>query len=415
VAAALLAAPPSDAADPVRATSALAWHTATAPGQDDAESCLRCHEDVRAQVEQDYEHMPAAAGMCAACHSPHAARYEHLLNERERALCYACHSDSIDSFQTGNVHTPVKQGQCGVCHQVHGSEHEKLLSSEGNDLCLGCHTQHATMQGLQTTHMPFVDGDCTSCHAPHNSPNPDQLAAPTESLCRLCHQPASADLLESHQGIPVDGTRCTSCHDAHASAGSELFLPVAHQPFADGSCDMCHLVDSETPALPRATGARLCGACHGEVPNPRDAVVHQPVADGNCEACHVPHASKEAGLLVAAQRETCTRCHAEIEERARSSRSVHPFKASDGGCLGCHSAHSADSQWLLAGGEIRRCLTCHESMRHGHPLGEDRIDPRTGQAITCVTCHDPHGTDFPMHLRGDQTRGLCLECHQTDH
>jgi predicted CXXCH cytochrome family protein len=49
--------------------------------------------------------------------------------------------------------------------------------------------------------------------------------------------------------------------------------------------------------------------------------------------------------------------------------------------------------------------------RHGHPLGADRLDPRTGEPITCVTCHDPHGTEFPMQLRGDQKRGLCLECH----
>ena len=355
--AALLASRPSDAAGPGPAGAGTS-------GQDDEQGCLRCHEDVQAEIALPVEHMPAAEGMCASCHSPHAARFEHLLNRRERALCYACHSEAIDSFQAGSVHTPVRQGQCGVCHQVHGSQHEKLLSATGNELCLSCHTEHAARQQMQTTHAPFVDGECTDCHAAHNSPNPNQLAAPTEALCRLCHQPSSAALVESHHGIPVDGTRCMECHDAHASAGSELLLPVAHQPFSDGECDMCHLVDSETPKLPRATGARLCGACHAEVPRPRDTVVHAPVKDGNCEACHVPHASKNKALLVKELRATCASCHTEIEERARTSRSVHPLKAEDGSCLGCH---------------------------------------------------DPHGTDFPMHLRGDQTRGLCLECHQTDH
>jgi len=44
-------------------------------------------------------------------------------------------------------------------------------------------------------------------------------------------------------------------------------------------------------------------------------------------------------------------------------------------------------------------------------VGEDRLDPRNGQPITCVTCHDPHGTEFSYTLRGDQSRGLCVECH----
>ena len=130
----------------------------------------------------------------------------------------------------------------------------------------------------------------------------------------------------------------------------------------------------------------------------------------------MPHASKTGACCWSDLRGTCVRCHAEIEERA----GARALGAPDEG-RGRRAAWAATSRTpasdaeLLTGGEIRRCLTCHETMRHGHPLGEDRIDPRTGKGITCVTCHDPHGTDFPMHLRGDQTRGLCLECHQTDH
>jgi len=398
-----------------RPSEAVGGHNLVNPAaQDEGENCLRCHEAVREETAKPVGHLPASEGMCASCHSPHAARFEHLLNRRERALCYTCHAAVIDGFQQGSVHTPVREGQCGSCHQVHGSDNEHLLPRTGNDLCLDCHKEHAAKQQLQTTHLPFVDGECTDCHAAHNSPNPNQLAAPAEALCRLCHQPASAELVQAHHGIGIDGTRCTSCHDAHAAADSELFLPVAHQPFRDGDCDLCHLTDSETPALPRATGARLCGTCHSDVPRGTDTSVHQPVGQGNCEACHVPHASRHAGLLQGEQRGTCLACHEDIAKRASESRSVHPVKAEDKSCLACHDPHSSSEEKLLAGGGIRRCLACHETMRHGHPLGEDRIDPRTGRGITCVTCHDPHGTDFPMQLRGDQSRGLCLECHELD-
>jgi predicted CXXCH cytochrome family protein len=396
--------------------------------QSEGESCLRCHEAVRSQIELPVSHLPASEGMCDTCHSPHAARFDHLLNKRERALCYACHAELIDSYQTGSVHTPVRQGQCVVCHQVHGSQNEHLLAQTGNDLCLSCHQEQSAQLGMTTRHEPFAEGDCTDCHAPHNSPNEAQLASPAESLCRLCHPPATPELIQAHQGIPVETSRCTGCHDPHAAQGSELLLPFTHEPFRDGSCDLCHMTESESPILPRATGARLCGACHNSVPRQGESFVHAPVAQGNCEACHQPHATRNDALLAADLRTTCTSCHADIEQRAASSRTVHPlFDLTSGqpggqavasghkqGCLACHDPHSSTEENLLAGGGIRRCLSCHETMRHGHPLGEDRIDPRTKKGITCVTCHDPHGTDYPMQLRADQSRGLCLECHVVD-
>ena len=98
-----------------------------------------------------------------------------------------------------------------------------------------------------------------------------------------------------------------------------------------------------------------------------------------------------------------------------TSRSTHSPKVEGGSCSICHQAHSSQEDSLLNAGGIRTCLACHESQQHGHPIGTDRIDPRTKKAMTCVSCHDPHGTEFPFQLRGDQSRGLCLECHSTGH
>lgn len=377
--------------------------------------CLRCHEAMRAKVAQPVPHKPVADGECARCHSPHAARYGKLLNLRERALCATCHKDKLASFMTGSVHTPVKDGNCTGCHEVHGSQNEKLLVHVGNDLCLGCHEQKKVQATLPTVHDPFVNGECLDCHKAHNSPYPAQLNAPASNLCQVCHAPDDEKLVEAHSGIPVKGAKCIGCHEPHASAFKGLLRSVTHAPFAEGSCEMCHMTDSDTPRVVRATGARLCGTCHREIPKSTDTLKHKPVADGNCSACHLPHAGDRKGLLPSKPRELCSSCHQELVKRGAESKSVHPIKDETGACLGCHTPHSSTEPHLLSNGEIRTCLTCHETAKHGHPLGDDRPDPRTGKPITCVTCHDPHGTEFAYTLRGDQSRGLCVQCHDTDH
>jgi len=377
--------------------------------------CLRCHEPIRKEIEAEVPHEPAFDEDCSLCHSPHASRYEKMLNVRERALCFTCHRDQSLAFMTGTVHTPIREGQCVVCHEVHGSEHASLLVAEGNELCMSCHEDKHRATQMATVHEPFADGECTDCHGAHNAAHDNLLVGPANSLCALCHDASEAELLEAHYDIPIEGTRCNSCHDAHASESDGLLLPVAHEPFADGSCEMCHLVDTPTPRLLRATGGRLCQVCHRDYPRSNDSVVHAPVAEGNCSACHDPHASANGRLLSAPRKELCLDCHVEIDQRAQASKSAHPFHFDDGGdCNACHQPHSSREDDLLLAGGVRTCLVCHETQRHGHPLGDDRLDPRTGKAITCVTCHDPHGTDFSYQLRGDQSRGLCIQCHDSD-
>ena len=383
-------------------------------GLGDTGDCARCHAEVVADTERQVPHEPALDGDCTLCHAPHASRYPKLLNVRERALCTACHREEVLSYQTGSVHTPVREGQCGACHQVHGSDHAGLLVAPGNDLCFRCHEDKHAQTRMRSVHEPFVDGECSDCHEPHNSEHEDQLLGPATAMCAMCHPPNDALLVASHTGIPIAGTDCLSCHDAHASNEAGLLLPVAHEPFAEGDCEMCHMLDSDTPRLVRATGGRLCRVCHQDVPRSGDTFVHRPVADGNCGGCHSPHASLEPGLLLGSMDQTCTSCHAEIAERAASSKSVHPVDPTEGACAACHQPHSSREEFLLSSGPIRTCLGCHEDMRHGHPLGADRLDPRTGKGITCVTCHDPHGTEFAYQLRGEQSRGLCLECHTGD-
>lgn len=397
-----------------KASEGAAPREVVEPRQAAEDDCLRCHEEVAEQIERDFPHGPAAAGLCSGCHSPHAARYPHLLNVRVRALCLRCHEEQKQFFAQSAVHTPVREGRCGDCHEVHGSDYGALLRTEGNALCFECHEPKKSQQDLPVTHPPFVDGECMSCHDPHASSTPDQLVMNRARLCATCHDPTDSTLSERHEGIPIERADCLSCHDAHASAFTGMLRPVVHPPFGDGMCDACHMTETDHPGVLRAAGGRLCRMCHGSYPNPQERVVHEPVAAGNCGACHKPHAAKQPHLLAAPQPEVCLSCHEEIARRAESSRSAHPLKTDKGSCTACHRPHSSKEGALLVTGAIRTCLACHEQQRHGHPVGEDKTDPRTGGPMTCVSCHDPHGTEFPMQLRGDESRGLCLECHSTE-
>jgi predicted CXXCH cytochrome family protein len=60
------------------------------------------------------------------------------------------------------------------------------------------------------------------------------------------------------------------------------------------------------------------------------------------------------------------------------------------------------------------CSQCHETQgKFSHPVGEKIRDPRTGQMMTCVSCHNPHGTSFRHQLIMSGQKDLCTQCHQT--
>jgi len=83
-------------------------------------------------------------------------------------------------------------------------------------------------------------------------------------------------------------------------------------------------------------------------------------------------------------------------------------------CSDCHEPHGVSSLAMLKGDGITVCIECHEDHEtFSHPLGADVLDIRTGQGITCVTCHNPMGTDHEYHLVEDGKKGLCVLCHKT--
>jgi predicted CXXCH cytochrome family protein len=109
----------------------------------------------------------------------------------------------------------------------------------------------------------------------------------------------------------------------------------------------------------------------------------------------------------------CIACHEKVEERFRTSRSRHSEKAAEGRCTACHTSHGSTEPKLVSGEPLKVCASCHSSHAAlSHPMGGGVLDPRTQKTLTCLSCHDVHGTANPTLLTFAKERALCIQCHK---
>jgi predicted CXXCH cytochrome family protein len=105
-------------------------------------------------------------------------------------------------------------------------------------------------------------------------------------------------------------------------------------------------------------------------------------------------------------------CHEKFN--VRDAASTHkPF--AQGHCESCHApAAHLQQKKSTADSQIALCHECHstKSLGNSHKIGKDAIDPNTGKAITCGTCHSPHYAQKENLLELDGRGELCLSCHK---
>jgi DmsE family decaheme c-type cytochrome len=97
----------------------------------------------------------------------------------------------------------------------------------------------------------------------------------------------------------------------------------------------------------------------------------------------------------------CTTCH---QDTAASFTlpSHHPVREGGLSCVSCHDPHGSDGVRQLA--KTERCVSCHPSQRgpfvfEHAPAIED-----------CTNCHVPHGS-ASRRLAELPSPSLCLQCH----
>jgi predicted CXXCH cytochrome family protein len=361
-------------------------------------TCFQCHKE--ADFSKKTVHRPVAEGQCGLCHNPHVARFEGLLQQSGADLCYKCHQDEAAAFRKGITHQPVRQGACLTCHDPHASEAKALTKGRLSDNCFACHKDLPAK--YKYTHSPYAKGDCPACHRPHSAQNPQMLNSKPETLCISCHKGDS--LRQAHRGFPQEPTGCLTCHSPHGSGSKALIRDVLHSPFKKG-CSECHSQGR--------MGAENCLRCHEKIRGQVGAI-HSHLMDNpinSCTTCHTPHAGDEKNLLKGSQSYICRSCHEDTFQRYQDRLYIHSGALD---CKSCHAVHGSDNLAMLREGGNDSCSRCHETQgKFSHPVGEKILDHRTGQMVTCVSCHNPMGTDYKYDLKLSGEKDLCVECHRS--
>ena len=403
--------------------------------------CAGCHTDHAVKPGSLHAGRIGDAG-CPDCHAAHGGSGKALLREVGSALCRRCHA-SIDPGRTGghplDARGVRKDGEitfpgCLECHPVHPSGREAARSVAA---CVSCHRFARENAGPGASHPG--EETCTTCHTFHAKAGDGGRAfrgkeIRAEGLCRRCHASRwAADInagrasgthvtVASAEGREI----CSRCHRMHeAPAGTSLLR--SPKPY---SCLECHEAQN---TIREEGGIALAHPVFEKVPKGRLAAAVREKslvvgASGEivCRTCHKVHAAVKGTPLLSPgteKAESCFWCHPGM--RGKFHGGVAPGTVIQ--CFECHPIHGRK----ISGGDPWRplCRRCHPgTSQHQERTGNREtgragdlpgFDPRGRKspfgAVTCPTCHDPHGEGEgakrvrkPYRPNGS----LCTTCHR---
>jgi DmsE family decaheme c-type cytochrome len=223
--------------------------------------------------------------------------------------------------------------------------------------------------------------------------------------CISCHQDNGDSfqhsqmgrMFESKSGVPFDKA-CETCH----GPGS------LHVEFADNTTDARFHTIKFPPKLPAPEANAICLKCHENEDHFHWKGSPHDLRNVTCISCHMVHQDMKkpnAHLLKAARiMDVCFTCH--IEKKAQVSRNAHmPLNEDDMSCVSCHDMHGTSGNKNLLGDSVNEtCYKCHADKR-GPFLFEH---PPTRES--CLNCHNPHGSMHDFMLV-ENPPYLCQRCH----
>ncbi len=381
--------------------------------------CYDCHKDLKKGLEDRHVHFLFKQGKCITCHNSHVSKNKGLMIQDVNAVCLGCHEDISTIIKKGKIHTALRDNDCTGCHFPHSGKNEHLLTQEEKALCLKCHEDLSMKLNQKYACAPFKEGKCSSCHNSHASEQGNLLTKPAVALCKDCHWPKCTAEQISIASLVVD-TDCTTCHSGHSSPDKGLLGPFGHKVFLEKKCDECHNpIEEKKPVTTKIEGEKLCFNCHKRSMSKYQYVdndIHVKGAKNPCTVCHDYHASDNESLTMS-ETKLCVNCHEDTEKRTTAMEKVlkaavcEPIKERK--CFECHIPTHSDLPMNFRAEEIPLCARCHASQHKiTHPLGNDVIDPRDGEPVTCNSCHSMHSSQSEFMMTHDRKRALCIQCHK---
>ena len=150
-----------------------------------------------------------------------------------------------------------------------------------------------------------------------------------------------------------------------------------------------------------ATDTCTDSGCHDSLL--RHKVLHGPVAAQKCLDCHKYQEPAEHKFTsISAPNQECTRCH------DMKLKSVVHAPVQHGNCMSCHDPHGSDYPNSLRTDPAKvLCQTCHTQ---GRDAGRAFVHTVLANG-PCSTCHETHSAENP-HLLKQPVQSLCISCHK---
>ena len=220
--------------------------------------------------------------------------------------------------------------------------------------------------------------------------------------------------------------KCAACHDEISKAFDKnphhVLETDKHRGRAGFACESCHgpgakhadslaATDIRNPAkLSADEQNKLCLACHRNEMRPVGRIAGGHAKEGpGCVGCHSIHGTDHRPLVVhraADVNKMCAACHQSVWA---SFQRPYKHRLPEGAmsCVGCHNPHGSRTETQrVAFANEPGCLRCHGAMR-----GPFTYEHAPVRVEGCAACHEPHGSANPRMLIRHEVRFVCLECH----
>ncbi len=239
-----------------------------------------------------------------------------------------------------------------------------------------------------------------------------------EAACVSCHQieeshfghTEHAKIFRQNPKNEVESYVCEACHGPGSLHAENLAIEVA-DPTLQGKeatpVDKSLIVGfTKTWGTPIETMNGQCLSCHEGGQRMHWPGSTHELNDLACSDCHNPMARFAGNSLLKKRSisETCESCHSQqrAEFRKRSHMPVPEGKMS---CVDCHNPHGSTSSPLLKADSVNDlCYSCHAEKRG--PFLWEHAPVREA----CTTCHVPHGSNHDKLLQVARP-ALCQQCH----